>query len=167
MTSLQEPAVRGLRGGPTEFLVVRLGTGEDFTSRLREEFVASGARAGSIVSAIGSFAEIVYGEGFYHDNGSLDMRQVVRSGQPFETGALSGHLGFTDSGDPISHVHGLFAQPDGRIFGGHVFEAKVLLTIELTLALPSSVAWTMQPHNPEAHVPMSIPRKAFLPCSAS
>lgn len=150
---------------PTEFRILRLGYGEDFTSRLLEEFKATGAPGGSIVSAIGSFTEVVYGEGFRHPNGDLDMRQVTRSGDPFEMGAMSGHLGYTEAGEVVAHVHALFARPDGGLFGGHLFTGMIMLTLELTIALHSSAGWTMRLHDPEPHVPMSIPRWAFLPQS--
>jgi predicted DNA-binding protein with PD1-like motif len=151
---------------PTEFRVLRLGTGEDFTSRLLEEFTATRAPGGSIVTAVGSFSEVTYGEGFYDPDGNLDMREVTRNGDPFETGALTGHLGYNVAGDATAHVHALFATPDGSLFGGHIFGGKILLTLELTIALHSSAGWTMQPHDPEPHVPMSILRRAFLPSAA-
>ncbi|KAL7911417.1 hypothetical protein GGI35DRAFT_447327 [Trichoderma velutinum] len=153
----------GIVASPTEFRILRLGLGEDFTPRLLEEFRATGAPGGSIVSAIGSFSEAVYGEAFYHPNGDLDMRQVTRCGDPLEAGTLSGHLGYTDEGEAIAHVHALFACPDGRLIGGHLFSGKILVTLELTIALHSSAGWTMRPHYPEAHLPMAIPRRAFLP----
>jgi predicted DNA-binding protein with PD1-like motif len=158
-----ETAQPGIVASPTEFCIIRLGTGEDFTSRLLEEFRATGAPGGSIVSAIGSFSEVVHGEAFYHPDGSLDMRQITSSGNPFETGVLSGHLGHTEDGEAIAHVHALFGKPDGSLFGGHLFTGKILVTLELTIALHSSAGWRMRPHCPEPHLPMSIPRRAFLP----
>lgn len=150
---------------PTEFRILRLGTGEDFTSRLLEEFTATGAPGGAIVSAIGSFADVTYGEAFYHPDGKLDMRQVTHRGNPLETGALSGHLGYKESGEAVAHVHGLFATTNGSLFGGHLFTGRILLTLELTIVLHSSAGWSMKLHNPEPCVPMSIPRRAFLPKS--
>lgn len=160
---VQEAPIPSIVASPTEFRVLRLGYGEDFTTRLLEEFKATGAPGGSIVSAIGSFTEVIYGEGFRHPNGDLDMRQRKRSGDPFETGAMSGHLGYTQAGEAAAHVHALFTKPDGSLFGGHLFTGTIMLTLELTIALHSSAGWTMQLHDPEPRVPMSIPRRAFLP----
>ena len=91
------------------------------------------------------------------------MREIRRNGV-FETGTLSWHLGHDAAGDPTFHVHGLLVASDG-VFGGHLFGGTVLLTLELTLLLPA-VTWHMGPHDPEPHVPMAIPRKAFLPFPA-
>lgn len=159
----QETPKPSIVASPTEFGLLRLGYGEDFNSRFLEEFKSTGASGGFIVSAIGSFTNVVYGEGFHHPNGDLDMRQITGSGNPFETGAMSGHLGYTESGEAVAHVHALFARPDGSLFGAHLFTGTIMLTLELTIALHSSAGWAMRLHDPEPHVSMSIPRRAFLP----
>ncbi|KAH6954117.1 hypothetical protein HG530_015870 [Fusarium avenaceum] len=162
----QEAPQPAIIASPTEFRILRLGTGEDFRSRLLEEFKASGAAGGSVVSVVGSFDQMVIGEGFYHPNGDLDMRQVTRNDGPYETGSMSGHLGYTEEGEAIAHIHATFATADGSLFGGHMFEGRILLTLELTIALHSSAGWTMRVHDPEPHVPMSIIRRAMLPQTA-
>jgi predicted DNA-binding protein with PD1-like motif len=141
---------------------VRFGTGEDFLPRLLEEFEATKATGAVVVSAVGSFSEVVYGEGYLRSDGVLDMRQVQRNGV-FETGGLSGTLGRDEEGIAVCHVHSVFATPEGAVIGGHMFSARVLLTLEIALLVPEEIGWRMAPHDSEPHVPMGVPRVAFLP----
>jgi predicted DNA-binding protein with PD1-like motif len=157
-----ETPVSGITDTDLTLKFVRIGTAEDFFPRLLEEFESTGAPGAALVAAVGSFSSVTYGRGFVDDQGRLDMEQVVVE-DLLETGGLSGHLGYDTAGKPICHIHGLFVREDGRAFGGHMFAAKVMLTLEVTLLLPRSTGWQMAFEDPEPIVPMAIPRKVFRP----
>jgi predicted DNA-binding protein with PD1-like motif len=52
--------------------------------------------------------------------------------EPLEVASLTGNLAVVDGG-PFPHVHGVFGRRDFTTIGGHIFEAVVSLTLELTV----------------------------------
>ena len=150
-----------LVSGGSRLLSLRLGPGESLTKRLLEELDSAGAGGAAVVSAVGSLRSVDYAvvdlEG---SRVRFDRRRVEGA---IELGALGGHLGREADGTPGFHLHGLFALGSGEVVGGHVFEAVVLLTLEMTLALADGAGWRIQPYPDTGGYELDLPGRIFVP----
>jgi len=127
-------------------LSIRMGPGENVCTRLCVELSNVGAGAGSVTSCVGSLSRLVYAVAELPSNGGLvaySDRQMITGA--IEVGSLQGHLGRDLSGQPAFHLHGVFALADGTLVGGHVFDAQVLATLEVSLLIPEGITWRAEP----------------------
>ena len=80
-----------------------------------------------------------------------------------EVCSLQGHLGRDPEGRPGFHLHGAFALEDGRLVGGHLFEATVLATLEVTLLLTDALGWRIEPFLPPGRRDPPPGMRTFVP----
>lgn len=124
---------------------IRLGPGEDVLARLLGEFDRHGAAGACVAAAIGSLSQVTYAVAVPSRETIATYSEYRREEGTIEVGSLQGHLGRHDDGRPDLHLHGIFVSADGRVVGGHVFGARVLLTLEITLLVSSHLAWRVRP----------------------
>lgn len=107
------------------FLV--LDRGDEVLEAVTRFATETGVRAATF-SGIGAIEKLTLA--FY----DLETKEYVKRTweQELEVGSLSGNLAVVDGG-PYPHVHGVFCTRDFDAFGGHVFEAQVHITLELSV----------------------------------
>ncbi len=117
---------------------VRLRTGTDVLTGLKQACEANGIKHGVILAGIGSLRKMTYqvltpkpetkmGAGYTDP-------QVVPG--PVEIVNLQGVVFQSETGETLLHVHGTFSDRDGKVYGGHVVagENPVLATLDAVLA---------------------------------
>jgi predicted DNA-binding protein with PD1-like motif len=151
---------------PLRALSLRLGPGEDVCEGLAAALDRAGARGGVVASAVGSLAAATYALVTFDDEGKpayTDRRRIEGS---IELLGLQGHFGRTADGASAFHLHGSFGLADGRVVGGHVLGATVLVTFEATLLVGAGAEWSAVPYRPEGDdvpVPENRRMNVFLP----
>lgn len=83
---------------------------------------------GGILSGLGALKDVELG--FYE----LDHKEYIRKtlSEDHELISLSGNVALKD-GKPFIHVHAALGDAQFRVFGGHLFEAVVAVTVEVSL----------------------------------
>jgi predicted DNA-binding protein with PD1-like motif len=126
-------------------LVTRLGPGTEVIDELLDILATSPHAGLTVVSAAGSVDLVQYAMAHVSATGATTYTRLRRSAGPIELLALSGHVGRTDKGEGAGHIHAAFAEQDGTVVGGHVFQARVLGTVEITLMAGPSLGWVAHP----------------------
>lgn len=115
-------------------LVLRLAAGEDVHGSLLAICREHGVQGGFVVSGIGMLSDPELG--FFVREGQYEHRRFPGRHELLN---LSGNISLRD-GDVMAHLHALLANEDYSVFGGHLFEAQVGLTLEVLLQIvPSEV----------------------------
>jgi uncharacterized protein len=111
----------------TGFLVV-LDVGDGVIDSLKK--LAAAERIGmASFTGIGAVKDVVLG---YLD---LDQKEYLRrefGADSMELVAMSGNLALLN-GEPVAHCHAVVGDREMRVFGGHLFEARVSVTAEIFL----------------------------------
>lgn len=139
------PAGRSQWTSDVQMLVTRLGPGKDVIAELLTILAASPHAGLTVASAAGSLDLVQYAMADVTETGATSYTTMRRSAGPIELLALSGHVGRVDGGECAGHVHAAFAERDGTVIGGHVFRARVLGTVEMTLLTAPSLGWAAHP----------------------
>lgn len=136
---------------------VRCAAGDDICSTLAAEVERLGLPGAAVVTAVGSYSEVVYALPGVREDGSFAYMDLTRMQGRFSLVSLTGHFGRDDKGEVRHHLHTSFACEDGQVLGGHLFSALVLVTAEISLqqtppwrAIPRSrvggeQAWALAP----------------------
>ena len=74
----------------------------------------------------------------YYDISSKTYIKKEFKGE-FELVSLIGNLGMDESGNPIVHAHVAFADKDYKLYGGHLIDGKVAVTLELLVITVDSI----------------------------
>ncbi len=127
------PFLEEIRTG--RLILTRVMPGDEVFSRLKEIAVAERIERAAVLSAIGSFEEVVFRN--LQDNISLPI-QLEKTTEfslrgPFEVLSLEGNL-FPLQGQPFFHLHCLLSDSRGQVTGGHLFSARAFSTLEILLA---------------------------------
>lgn len=120
---------------------LRVGPGEDLLKTLSSVLDDQGVDAGALVSAAGSLELLRYSVVKPDIDGVPRYTDIIEETGAIEITSLQGHLGREANGEAVCHFHGTFARDDGSLRAGHVFAARALVTVEVTLLLSSGVAW--------------------------
>jgi len=113
-------------------IAVRLHAGEPVIDTLLAVMAKHGATAGFVQSGIGMLANPEFG--YFVSKGKYASK--VFEGR-FECLSLVGNIATRD-GELMAHLHGMCADEEYRVFGGHLFKATVGLTLELGIQLVKS-----------------------------
>ena len=84
---------------------------------------------GGMISGLGALKDVELG---YYD---LEKREYIRktfSDEDYELISLNGNISLKD-GQPYCHVHASLGRSDFSVFGGHLFEATVAVTCEISI----------------------------------
>jgi predicted DNA-binding protein with PD1-like motif len=106
-------------------LIVSLERGDD----LRQVVESLAAKAGVVAAELSAIGAVEDPElGFY----DLTRKEYVRKPFPgiWELVSLQGNITLRD-GKPFLHAHVAIGGADFRVFGGHLFEAKVGVVVEM------------------------------------
>lgn len=113
--------------------LIKVEPGERIVESLHSICAEKGIRSGR-VSAIGAATDVVIG---YFD---MDRNEYLKRtfADNYEVIGISGNVATVD-GAPFAHLHILIGDADYRVFGGHLFEGTVTITLEVTISeVPSS-----------------------------
>src|SRR5262245_29794703 len=103
-------------------------TGDEVMSNLAA-FARENRLGGSHFTAIGAFQEATLG---YFDWQKKDYKKIpVR--EQVEVVSLVGDIALGEGGGPKVHAHVVLGRSDGTALGGHLLEARVRPTLEVTL----------------------------------
>lgn len=131
MSVLSSSRVLSLRVGPGGDLIEALTTALD-------DVQADGA---AVVTAIGSLEFLRYAVVTIDDTGVPRYTTVIEETGAIEITSIQGHLGREDDATPTAHLHGTFALTDGSVRAGHVYGARALVTVEITLLVSDQLRW--------------------------
>ncbi len=109
-------------------LLIVIKKGEKLVERLTQ-LLEQKKIQGGMISGLGALTEVELG---YYD---LEEKNYIRqtfSGDDFELISLTGNLTLKDQ-RPYVHVHALLGRRDFSTFGGHLFEATVAVTTEVSV----------------------------------
>ena len=141
--------------------LVRLGPGEDLHDAVHEAFEMSNRTLPIVTSCIGSLSHLEYGLAACDELGVPGPgARFLRADDALEVGGIHGHVGVDAEGRPSAHLHGVMFGPDGTVVGGHVFVAKVLITMEFALLGQGAPRW-IRVHRPVSGsppLPLLVPR---------
>jgi len=143
-TDMIQSRTAAVQGAALSSLSMRMVPGESVIERLTAELDMCEAGGAAIIAAVGSLRDVTYAVVVPSPKTIATYSERHRAEGTIEIGSLQGHLGRQDDGTAGSHLHGVFVLPDGNTVGGHVFEAHVLLTLEITLLLSDTV-WRIRP----------------------
>jgi predicted DNA-binding protein with PD1-like motif len=109
------------------YLVV-LEKGEPLMASLTQ-FAADKELKGAIFSGIGALEDVELGA---YDTKTLEYIRKTFSKVAYELISLNGNLSLKD-GEPFVHLHAALGDHDFNVFGGHLFEATVAVTAEISV----------------------------------
>ena len=142
MSESTSPLSRETATGPVEMTLLRLEPGEEIVSCLLEQLDEFGAPGAAVVSAIGSLTWVEYALAEILEDGNVGYSEPhLEATGTIELAALQGHLGRELDGTPTLHLHGVFGLADGTVLAGHLFGAKVLITLEIALMVSHDAGW--------------------------
>ncbi|MGH2544263.1 MAG: PPC domain-containing DNA-binding protein [Ardenticatenaceae bacterium] len=110
--------------GQKAFAVV-FDKGDEFIAGL-EDFAKQHHLAGSHLTAIGAFNDIVLG---YFDRETMEYKEIPVNEQ-VEVLSLVGNI-VLNQGEPKVHAHVVLGRSDGTTRGGHVLKAHIWPTLEV------------------------------------
>lgn len=143
-------ATRLHAGKSGRVFAVVLDKDEDAVPALTE-FAKRERLAGSQVSAIGAFRDVVLG---YFDRDRAEYRKIPIAEQ-VEVVSLLGDIAIGDRG-PTLHLHVVVAKSDGTAHGGHLLAAHVWPTLEVVVT--ESPTYLRRRFDPETRLGLiSIP----------
>jgi len=110
-----------------DLIAVHLKPGERVMEKFKQLAEEAGIRAGFILGGIGMLREIELG--YFVGEGKYETKTF--SG-PHELLVLHGNLSrYQDS--PLPHIHAIFGKEDYSTFGGHLVDAVVEITLEVSI----------------------------------
>ncbi len=122
--------------------LVHLEPGEVLHEALCQVFEATGRRFPIVATCIGSLCYLDYGLAACDDKGIVGPGlRFTRVDDAIEIGGIQGHIGVDASQKPSPHLHGVMFGREGECFGGHIFEARVLITVEMALIGETDIGW--------------------------
>ncbi len=131
-------------GGAKTYALV-FETGDEVMAGLTA-FAREKGLAGSHLTAIGAFRDVTLG---YFDWDRKDYRRIPIAEQ-VEVLSLVGDVALDESGGPKVHAHVVVGKADGSAHGGHLLEAHVRPTLEVTLV--ETPAHLQRRYDPEARL---------------
>jgi predicted DNA-binding protein with PD1-like motif len=102
--------------------------GEKLVATLTREVSQLGIQGG-LVSGLGALINVELG--YYHLEEKNYHRKTF-SEMDYELISLTGNISLKD-GSPYIHVHAALGDNQFRVFGGHLFEAEVAVTAEISI----------------------------------
>jgi uncharacterized protein len=128
-------------------LIIRLVAGEDVHSSLLSICREHGVHGAFAISGIGMLSDPELG--FFVRDGQYERQRFPGRHELLN---LSGNLSLRD-GELMAHLHALLAHEDYSVFGGHLFEAKVGLTLEVLLQIVPDEVQMYRVVEPECGLP--------------
>lgn len=90
---------------------------------------ARGRKVGYTISGLGALEKVELG---YYELSKKDYIRKTFDREDYELISLTGNLALRE-GVPAVHVHAALGDSEFRVFGGHLFEAEVSATTEVSL----------------------------------
>lgn len=117
-----------------------LTKGSDLMEGIIHEYSKHEVTAG-MLTCIGSLSQATYVYGVDGPDGKPSYSETVVVDGPIEILNATGFLCRNEHGQIDMHLHGLFVNKQGQVFGGHVLPGKnpVLITVEFAIQVGSSI----------------------------
>lgn len=143
------------------FVSLRLSPGDNLLTSVSQLLDDHEADGGAVIAAAGSLEFLRYSVVKPDVEGIPRYTDIIEEVGAIEVTGLQGHLGRETDNTATSHLHGTFALSDGKVIAGHVFGARALVTVELTVALFHDVAWQRSSvkYGKDHEMPTLVPTK--------
>lgn len=112
-----------------DIIAVRLQAGEDVHGSLLDICRRYQVQGAFVISGIGMLSDPELG--FFVNHGKYERQRFAGRHELLN---LSGNISMYD-GAPMAHLHAMLANEDYSVFGGHLFQATVGLTLEVLLQI--------------------------------
>jgi len=130
-----EARFESLEGRAGRVVSARLRPGTDLISGLKALVGKHQIVAGAVTVCFGSLsrAEVTWTEGSKPDPKKKAERVQLEG--PLSFLSSQGKVGISEEGEPLVHLHGILADLDGRLWGGHFHEGNnpVFSTFEVVI----------------------------------
>lgn len=130
-----EVRIESEQGTSGRIITARLQPGTDLLTGIKELTKRYNILAGAVVVSFGSLAraEVSWREGSKPDPSKKAER--IRLEGPISFLSSQGKVGITEEGEPVVHLHGVLADLDGRLWGGHFYEGDnpIFSTFEVVI----------------------------------
>lgn len=130
-----EVRIESEEGTSGRIITARLRPGTDLLTGIKELTKRYNILAGAVVVSFGSLAraEVSWREGSKPDPSKKAER--IRLEGPISFLSSQGKVGITEEGEPVVHLHGVLADLDGRLWGGHFYEGDnpIFSTFEVVI----------------------------------
>ncbi|MET3936644.1 PPC domain-containing DNA-binding protein [Arthrobacter sp. OAP107] len=145
------------------FVSLRVGPGENLLTALNAVLDEQHSNGGALVAAAGSLEFLRYSVVKPDEENVPRYTEIIEESGAIELTGLQGHLGREANGSPTSHLHGTFALDDGSVRAGHVFDARALVTVELTVLLCGDLIWQRSTvkYGDDKEMPVLLPSRAL------
>ncbi|MFM8314648.1 MAG: PPC domain-containing DNA-binding protein [Deltaproteobacteria bacterium] len=111
-----------------EKVLIVVPKGEKLVATLTRDVSDLGLKGG-LISGLGALIDVELG--YYHLE-EKDYHRKTFSEMDYELISLTGNLSLKE-GKPYIHVHAALGDNQFRVFGGHLFEANVAVTAEVSI----------------------------------
>ncbi|MBD1378936.1 PCC domain-containing protein [Metabacillus arenae] len=117
-----------------------LTEGSDIMEGIMKEYKKYDVHSG-VVTCIGSLSQAGYVYLIKDENGKLTYSDLIIENGPIELVKGSGFLCKNEDGMTDFHLHALFGDDQGNIFGGHIFPGNnpTLITVEFTIQVGKGI----------------------------
>jgi len=117
-----------------------LAAGSDIMEGIIQEYEQYGVQSG-VVTCIGSLAQAGYVYLINDDRGQLSYSNLIVEKGPIELIKGTGFLCRNEDGETDFHLHALFGDDKGNVFGGHIFPGNnpTLITVEFSIQVGKSI----------------------------
>ncbi|MDP3559672.1 MAG: DNA-binding protein, partial [Legionellaceae bacterium] len=117
-----------LRGSSEGSIVIVLNKGDKLVENLTHLMTQHGVKGG-LISGVGALKEVELG--YYELENKTYLRKTFQE-EDYELLSLNGNITLKDNA-PYIHVHAVLGKSNFSTFGGHLFEAVVAVTAEITV----------------------------------
>lgn len=93
------------------------------------KFLRENGIKGGLISAVGAIEDIELG---LYDFGKQEYKKRKFDDAEYELVSLSGNVSLKDD-DIFAHIHASISNDKMELFGGHLFHAKVAVTVEISI----------------------------------
>jgi len=124
-------------GSIGKVLPIQLPTGEDLITSLKKTCRDSGIRYAAILSTVGSLRQLMIENVIASKTSKTgaDFGPPKVFPGPLQVMSLEGFIYDSAKGEMDYHIHGLFADTDGKICGGHLIEGGNPIQTRLVIVI--------------------------------
>jgi len=131
-----------------KMIPIRLRPGTDLMNGFKKVCEDNGVRQGSIMTAIGSLRKLTIQVLVPNEKAKLGAAytepQTILG--PIEVLGVQGVIFETEAGEVALHLHGMFSDKDGKVYGGHLVpgENPVLATLDAVIGEVADARLTLR-----------------------
>jgi len=140
-----------------KILPIQLPSEEDLITSLKKACADQGIRYGTILSTVGSVRKLTIEGVILTDHGPDFGPPTVVEGC-LQVVSLEGFIYDSEEGETTQHIHGVFADTEGNIYGGHVIEGETIIDHRFVTVIAeiTGLKMTERLHQDSGHLVMDV-----------